>query len=76
MEVILLFLYSVSNEYIKAKIELHTGSCFKIHLFICLQQYDASVVPACECLKDTVARVLPYWHDIIVPTIKVRLILR
>ncbi|XP_062592927.1 probable phosphoglycerate mutase [Saccostrea cucullata] len=33
-------------------------------------QYDAAVVPACECLKDTVARVLPYWHDIIVPTIK------
>ncbi|XP_033756595.1 probable phosphoglycerate mutase [Pecten maximus] len=31
---------------------------------------DASVVPRCECLKDTVARVLPYWHDIIVPTIK------
>ncbi|XP_060606120.1 probable phosphoglycerate mutase [Ruditapes philippinarum] len=33
-------------------------------------QYDKAVVPMCECLKDTVARVLPYWHDIIVPTIK------
>ncbi len=23
-----------------------------------------------ECLKDTVARVLPYWHDVIVPSIR------
>jgi len=27
-------------------------------------------IPLTECLKDTVERVLPYWHDIIVPTIK------
>ncbi|MBN1262595.1 MAG: 2,3-diphosphoglycerate-dependent phosphoglycerate mutase [Anaerolineae bacterium] len=27
-------------------------------------------VPATECLKDTVARFLPYWHDVIAPTIK------
>ncbi|UCC20102.1 MAG: 2,3-diphosphoglycerate-dependent phosphoglycerate mutase [Promethearchaeota archaeon] len=27
-------------------------------------------IPLTECLKDTVARVLPYWHEIIVPTIK------
>ncbi|MDR1650708.1 MAG: 2,3-diphosphoglycerate-dependent phosphoglycerate mutase [Synergistaceae bacterium] len=27
-------------------------------------------VPAAECLADTVARVLPYWHDVIVPDIK------
>ena len=27
-------------------------------------------LPLSECLKDTVARVLPYWHDTIVPTIK------
>ncbi|XP_052770334.1 probable phosphoglycerate mutase [Mya arenaria] len=33
-------------------------------------QYDEAVVPLCECLKDTVERVLPYWHDVIVPTIK------
>ncbi|ESO96866.1 hypothetical protein LOTGIDRAFT_187919 [Lottia gigantea] len=31
---------------------------------------DSSCVPACECLKDTVARVLPYWYDNIVPAIK------
>ncbi|MHA1993073.1 MAG: 2,3-diphosphoglycerate-dependent phosphoglycerate mutase [Candidatus Hodarchaeales archaeon] len=27
-------------------------------------------LPTSECLKDTVARVLPYWHEQIVPTIK------
>lgn len=27
-------------------------------------------LPDSECLKDTVARVLPYWHKTIVPTIK------
>ena len=29
------------------------------------------ICPLTECLKDTVARFLPYWHDDIVPTIKV-----
>jgi 2,3-bisphosphoglycerate-dependent phosphoglycerate mutase len=27
-------------------------------------------IPLTECLKDTVARFLPYWHDIIAPSIK------
>ena len=27
-------------------------------------------LPATECLKDTVARFLPYWHDTIVPRIR------
>jgi 2,3-bisphosphoglycerate-dependent phosphoglycerate mutase len=27
-------------------------------------------LPKSECLKDTVARVLPYWHDVIAPSIK------
>ncbi len=27
-------------------------------------------LPLSECLKDTVARVLPYWHETVVPTIK------
>jgi 2,3-bisphosphoglycerate-dependent phosphoglycerate mutase len=27
------------------------------------------VLPATECLKDVVARVLPYWHDVVVPQI-------
>ena len=30
----------------------------------------ADETPLSECLKDTVERVLPYWHDNIVPTIK------
>ncbi len=30
----------------------------------------AADLPLSECLKDTVARVLPYWHETIVPTIK------
>ncbi len=31
---------------------------------------SADEIPLTECLKDTVARVLPYWHDTITPTIK------
>jgi len=27
-------------------------------------------IPLCECLKDTVNRFLPYWHDIIAPAVK------
>ena len=27
------------------------------------------VIPACECLADTVARMLPYWHSDIAPAI-------
>jgi len=31
---------------------------------------DQGMIPASECLKDCVARVLPFWYDEIVPTIK------
>ncbi|MFX0145629.1 MAG: 2,3-diphosphoglycerate-dependent phosphoglycerate mutase [Candidatus Hodarchaeota archaeon] len=31
---------------------------------------NSDEIPLTECLKDTVARVLPYWHDVISPTIK------
>jgi len=31
---------------------------------------DSQLIPRTECLKDTVARVLPYWYDVIVPDIK------
>ena len=31
---------------------------------------DEKDVPLTECLKDTVARFLPYWHETITPTIK------
>lgn len=30
----------------------------------------ASDLPATECLKDTVARFLPYWHETVAPAIK------
>ncbi|GAB3033107.1 2,3-diphosphoglycerate-dependent phosphoglycerate mutase [Oleiagrimonas citrea] len=31
---------------------------------------DPSQIPLTECLKDTVARVLPYWHETLAPTVK------
>ena len=31
---------------------------------------DPKMLPTCECLKDTVERVLPFWGDIIVPDLK------
>jgi len=31
---------------------------------------DRRVLPLTECLKDTVERALPYWHDAIVPAIR------
>jgi len=33
-------------------------------------KYDKAMLPRTECLKDTVERFLPYWHDEIVPTLK------
>jgi 2,3-bisphosphoglycerate-dependent phosphoglycerate mutase len=32
------------------------------------------VLPATECLKDVVARVLPYWYDVIVPQLRAGLV--
>jgi 2,3-bisphosphoglycerate-dependent phosphoglycerate mutase len=31
---------------------------------------DPAVLPATECLKDTVARFLPYWHETIAPAVR------
>jgi 2,3-bisphosphoglycerate-dependent phosphoglycerate mutase len=31
---------------------------------------DPKDIPDTECLKDTVARVLPYWHQVLAPAIK------
>ncbi len=31
---------------------------------------DPKDIPLTECLKDTVTRFLPYWHDTIAPTVK------
>jgi len=27
-------------------------------------------IPTCECLKDTVARFLPFWNDVVIPSMK------
>ncbi len=34
------------------------------------KELKADEIPLNECLKDTVARVLPYWHEIIAPKIR------
>lgn len=34
------------------------------------QALDPSEIPLTECLEDTVARFLPYWHETIAPTIR------
>lgn len=34
------------------------------------QSLDADDIPAAECLKDTVARFLPYWHETIAPAVR------
>lgn len=34
------------------------------------QDMDPKDIPLTECLKDTVARFLPYWHEVIAPTIQ------
>lgn len=34
------------------------------------KEFAQDMLPSTECLKDTVARVLPYWHDEIVPKVK------
>jgi len=33
-------------------------------------QLDPAVLPRAECLQDTIARVLPYWFDSIVPSLR------
>ncbi len=34
------------------------------------QNLDEADIPATECLKDTVARFLPYWHETIAPAVR------
>jgi 2,3-bisphosphoglycerate-dependent phosphoglycerate mutase len=31
---------------------------------------DPAQIPLTECLKDTVARVLPYWHEVLAPAVR------
>ena len=35
------------------------------------QLVDKHLLPRSECLKDTIARALPFWFDVIVPDILV-----
>ena len=42
-----------------------------ISVVFIVQYVDVRLLPKTECLKDTVARALPYWYDVIVPHIKV-----
>jgi len=37
------------------------------------QKINKDELPATECLKDTVERFLPYWHEMIVPSIQKKL---
>lgn len=34
------------------------------------KRLPVDVLPGSECLKDVVARVLPYWHDVVVPQLQ------
>ncbi len=34
------------------------------------RELDKKDIPLTECLKDTVERFLPYWHEVLAPTIK------
>jgi len=34
------------------------------------REVDPAVLPSTECLKDVVARVVPYWSDVIVPDLR------
>jgi len=34
------------------------------------EELDPACIPDTECLKDTVARVIPYWEEVLAPTIK------
>jgi 2,3-bisphosphoglycerate-dependent phosphoglycerate mutase len=33
-------------------------------------ELDPALIPDTECLKDTVARVMPYWNDVLAPAIR------
>lgn len=44
-------------------------SSFKL-LQLFFQSFDKAVLPRTECLKDTVERFLPFWHDTVVPQLK------
>jgi len=46
---------------------LEAGSAFDLAKD---RRYDGIAIPTAESLKDTIARVLPYWEDVIAPVLK------
>ena len=56
--------YDISPEALKKTDPLYPG---KDPIYKDLDEKD---IPLTECLKDTVTRFLPYWHETIVPVIK------
>jgi 2,3-bisphosphoglycerate-dependent phosphoglycerate mutase len=56
--------YDVPPPPVDASSEHHPSHDQRYHLLA------PEVLPASECLKDVVARVLPYWYDVIVPQLR------
>ncbi len=56
--------YDTPPPSLKKNDERYPGNDPKYH------SLDDHEIPLTECLKDTVARVLPYWYEVILPTIK------
>jgi 2,3-bisphosphoglycerate-dependent phosphoglycerate mutase len=49
---------------------LEAGSEFDARLDPRYRELAPDLIPATECLRDVVARMLPYWHDAIVPDLR------
>lgn len=49
---------------------LEAGSEFDARLDPRYRELAPDVIPLTECLRDVVARMLPYWHDAIVPDLR------
>jgi 2,3-bisphosphoglycerate-dependent phosphoglycerate mutase len=49
---------------------LEPGSEFDARLDPRYRELAPDLIPATECLRDVVARMLPYWHDAIVPDLR------
>lgn len=41
-----------------------------LFFYLFFKKFDKAILPKTECLKDTVERFLPFWHDSVVPQIK------
>ena len=59
--------YAVSNKKNGVVFDFKENIRFELK-----QRLDKALMPRSECLKDTVERFLPFWHDTVVPQLKVR----